>query len=147
MMQFNYVKIGKKDELKGQLKKLLRSERPSDKEKLHDLCEVNGIEYSINQGEWIAFSQFRNTIPLKNDDPQDYLRKRLFFEVNDSASIYYVVIDDFKSKESISPIEIEAGSIRKILLNKRKAEMLHKMEEDLYNEAIKKKKYEIYKTK
>jgi hypothetical protein len=56
-----------------------------------------------------------------------------------------VAIAAYKSKESISPLNFETENIRAILLNKRKADMLSRMEEDLFNEAVKRNNYEIFK--
>jgi hypothetical protein len=56
-----------------------------------------------------------------------------------------VAISAYKSKESISPLNFEIENIRTILLNKRKAELLKRMEEDLISDAVKRNKYEIYK--
>jgi len=59
--------------------------------------------------------------------------------------MYYIAISDYKSKESISPLNFETESIRTIILNKRKAELMKQMEEDLFNDAVKRNKYEIFK--
>jgi hypothetical protein len=59
--------------------------------------------------------------------------------------MYYVAISAYKSKESNSPLNFETENIRTILLNKRKAALLQQMEDDLISDAVKHKKYEIFK--
>jgi len=58
---------------------------------------------------------------------------------------YYIVrFKDFRIKETISPLSLERDRIRNIILNKRKMELINKMREDLYNNALKKRDFEIF---
>ncbi len=141
----SFVIIGKDSPLAPRLKSLLLSSRDTDKEKLVTLCQENGVEYLINEGKWMSFTDLVRKIPLSVDDQLEFLRKNKYFEVKDSATLYLVAISSFKTKESISPLNFEIKNIRTILLNKRKAEMLARMEDDLYSEAVKQNKYEIFK--
>jgi gluconate kinase len=123
----------------------LLSNRDADKEKLQTLCQENGVEYLINDGTWMSFAELDKKIPLSVDDQDEFLRKNKYFEVKDSTTMYYVAISAYKSKESISPLNFETENIRIILLNKRKATLLQRMEDDLISNAMKEKKYEIFK--
>ena len=126
-------------------KTLLLSNRDADKEKLQTLCQENNLNFLINDGTWISFADLSRKIPLTVDDQEEFLRKNKYFEVKDSTTMYYVAISDYKSKESISPLNFETENIRTILLNKRKAALLQRMEDDLISNAVKHKKYEIFK--
>jgi hypothetical protein len=124
---------------------LLTSNRDADKEKLQTLCQENNADFLINDGTWMTFADLARKIPLSVDDQEEFLRQNKFIEVKDSTTMYYVAISGYKSKESISPLNFETENIRTILLNKRKAAMLQRMEDDLISEAVKHKKYEIFK--
>ena len=141
----NYVIINKNSPVAAKVKTLLQSSRDADKEKLQTLCQENGAEYLINDGTWISFNDLSRKIPLSVDDQQEFLSKNKYYEVKDSTTLYFVAISAFKSKESISPLNFEIANIRTILLNKRKAELLTRMEDDLFNNAVKRNKYEIFK--
>jgi hypothetical protein len=141
----NYVIINKNSPIAAKVKILLQSSRDADKEKLQTLCQENGAEYLINDGTWISFNDLSRKIPLSVDDQQEFLSKNKYYEVKDSTTLYFVAISAFKSKESISPLNFEIANIRTILLNKRKAELLTRMEDDLFNNAVKRNKYEIFK--
>ena len=97
----------------------------------------------INDGTWMSFADLTRKIPLTVDDQEEFLSKNKYFEVKDSTTMYYVAISAYKSKESISPLNFEIENIRIILLNKRKAELLKRMEDDLISDAVKRNKYEI----
>ncbi len=141
----SFVIIRKDSPVAAKLKSLLLSNRGSDKDKLQTLCQENGADYLINDGTWMSFADLTRKIPLTVDDQQEFLSKNKYYEVKDSTSIYYVAISAFKSKETISPLSFEIENIRIILLNKRKAELLARMEDDLFSEAVKRNKYEIFK--
>jgi hypothetical protein len=141
----SYVIVGKNSPIAAKVKSLLLSNRDADKEKLQTLCQENGVDFLINDGTWMSFADLTRKIPLTVDDQEEFLQKNKFIEVKDSTTMYYVAISAFKSKESISPLNFEIENIRTILLNKRKAALLQRMEDDLISNAVKNKKYEIFK--
>jgi len=51
----------------------------------------------------------------------------------------------FKIKDNLSPLGFEKENIRNIMINKRKMELIDKMQNDLYKEAEKNNDFEIFK--
>jgi hypothetical protein len=141
----SYVILNKNSPIASKVKSLLLSNRDADKEKLQTLCQKNNVDYRINDGTWMSFADLNRKIPISVDDQEDFLSKNKYFEVKDSTTMYYVAISAYKSKESNSPLNFETENIRTILLNKRKAALLQQMEDDLISDAVKHKKYEIFK--
>jgi hypothetical protein len=141
----SYVIIGKSSPVAAKVKSLLVSNREADKEKLQTLCQENGVDFRINDGTWMSFADLTRKIPLTVDDQEEFLRKNKYYEVKDSTTMYYVAISAYKSKESISPLNFETENVRTILLNKRKAALLQRMEDELISDAVKQKKFEIFK--
>lgn len=145
IVQASYVILSKNSPAAAKVKNLLLSNRMADKEKLQILCEENGAQFQMNDEDWMSFADLSRKIPLTVDDQAEFLKRNKYYEVTDSLSSYYVAITDYKSKESISPLNFETGNIRAILLNKRKADLLSRMEEDLISNAVERNKYEIFK--
>lgn len=141
----SYVILSKNSPIATKVKSLLLSNRDEDKEKLQMLCQENNLDFQINDGTWMSFAELDRKIPLTVDDQEEFLRKNKYIEVKDSTTMYYVAISAYKSKESISPLDFDTENIRTILLNKRKATLLQRMEDDLISDAVKYKKYEIFK--
>jgi hypothetical protein len=141
----SYVITRKDSPFATKLKTLLQSNSEADKEKLQTLCQENGVDYLINDGTWMSFADLTRKIPLTVDDQEEFLQKNRYYEVKDSTTLYYVAITAFKTKENISPLDFEIENIRTILLNKRKAELIARMEDDLISNAVKRSTYEIYK--
>jgi hypothetical protein len=140
-----YVVVNKNSQYSQRFRQLMRSNKDADKEKLSDLCQQQAVLFQLDEQQWISFSEFSRKIPLSVSDQLDFLAKNPYFEVQDSASRYLVRINEYKIKENVSPLNFEIANIRAILLNKRKSEMLSRMEEDLYKAALSKKNFEIYK--
>ena len=141
----SYVIINKNSPVANKVKSLLTSSRDADKEKLQTLCQESNVDFSIHDGTWMSFADLARKIPITVDDQVEFLSKNKFIEIKDSTTMYYVAISAYKSKESISPLNFETENIRTILLNKRKATLLQRMEDDLISDAVKHKKYEIFK--
>jgi hypothetical protein len=78
-------------------------------------------------------------------DKELFLQNNRFVEVQDSLNYYFVNIKGFKIKNSLSPLSFEKENIRSIILNRRKLDLVAKMKEDVYNEAVKKNEFEIIK--
>ena len=53
-------------------------------------------------------------------------------------------IKDFQIKGSISPLAFEKEKIKDVLLNKKKIDYLKQLEDELYQNALAKKKIKIY---
>jgi hypothetical protein len=139
-----YVSVSKNSPLAQRFRVLIRSNKDADKDKLVELCQQQAADFHLDDQTWMSFSEFATKIPLSVSDQQDFLDHNPYFEVQDSTFRYFVSIKEYKIKESVSPLSFETSNIRAILLNKRKSEMLTRMEEDLYKAALGKKNFEIY---
>jgi hypothetical protein len=145
IVQANIVKLPLNSPLGGRMKSLLLSNRDADRNKLMTLCQENGAEYQLAGEEWMSFADLVKKVPLSVDDQLDFLSHNKYFEVKDSTLAYLVALVAFKNKENISPLNFVSGNIRAVLLNKRKADLIKKMEDDLFGEAEKRGKYEVFK--
>ena len=119
-----------------------------DIELLEDYCVQFADRFFLGDVSWISWDDFLNQIPDKNRkkliSSRQVLRKNKRFELEDSVYQYYIFVQDFKLKGTSSPLEYVSSIIRKILLNKRKKEIIYNIEEELLYEAIKNNNFEIY---
>jgi hypothetical protein len=144
IVQLQYVKLPLKSPISKQIKILLHSDDQSDKTKLADLCEKNSADYFLDNENWLTFSEVLKQIPIKTYNQEEFLKSHRDLEYQDSMYLYIVRFKDFKIKESVSPLNFEKQRIRDIILNKRKIELISRMQEDLYSNAQKKDVFEIY---
>ena len=144
IVQIQYVKLPLKSAYSKQFKKLLGSDNQDDKNKLSDLCEKQAADYFLDNQNWLLFSDLLKQIPIKSYNQEDFLKNHRDLEYQDSLYLYLVRFKDFKIKESISPLSFEKQRIRDIILNKRKIELISRMQDYIYANAQKKNVFEIY---
>jgi hypothetical protein len=146
IVQMQYVKLPLNSNNTRQFKQLIYSDESADKTRLSELAEKYAADYFLDNQNWLLFNDVMAQIPIKTYNQEEYLKNHQNLEVRDSLYYYIVRFKDFRIKETISPLSLEKDRIRNIILNKRKMEMINKMREDLYNNALKKHDFEIFGT-
>lgn len=144
IVQVNYVTLSNNSPLVTKFRTLLKSDRTADREKLEDLCQSSAAASSLDNENWLPFTDLVKRVPLTVTDQIDFLESNKYVELQDSVFRYLVRIKAFKTKESVSPLSFETDNIRSIILNKRKLELVSRMQEDIFQEALKKKNFELY---
>ena len=72
------------------------------------------------------------------------IKKSQIFEVEDTIQVYLFKIEDYLSKNEIAPLSSVENTIRNIVFNQRKLEFLKNFDQEIINDAIQNKKFEIY---
>ena len=102
--------------------------------------------FAMNDTVWVDMSQVYIKLPFitpENRDEYVVAGKRIEKEVKND--VYLVKIANVIDKNQISPFEYIKPTLKEVLLNKRKLELIKKFEKDITNDAIKNNDYEIYK--
>ena len=73
------------------------------------------------------------------------IKKSQIFELEQSIQVYLFKIEDYLSKNEIAPLSFVENTIRNIVFYQRKLEFLKKIDQEIINDAIQNKKFEIYK--
>lgn len=139
-----YVKVRKNAPKINQVKEWYRSNDVKDKDALSSYCYQYAENFYLDENTYLLFNDVLKEIPIKLYDQEAFLQNNRNIETQDSVFYYFVNIKGFKIKNSISPLSFEKENIRNIILNKRKLELITRMREDIYNEALKNKSFEIY---
>ncbi len=112
-------------------------------QKLEQICSTLAVSSDVSDTAWIFFNDLVKKIPIKTDNPDEYLKKNSFVELKSDQYIYFVKFTGVQNRESISPLSFERDNIVSLLLNRRRVGVLDKLEGDLYNKASKNKDFEI----
>jgi hypothetical protein len=139
-----YVKVNKTAPDMKKLQSWYKSEDPKDKELLTSYCHQFAANYYLDDSSWLFFDDLLKEIPIQTYNKELFLQNNRLVEVNDSLYNYFVNIKGFKIRNSLSPISFEKENIKNIILNKRKLQLITKMKEDVYNDAVNQNKIEIY---
>ncbi|MFB1027176.1 MAG: peptidyl-prolyl cis-trans isomerase, partial [Flavobacteriaceae bacterium] len=73
------------------------------------------------------------------------LKKPNFIQLKDSLGLYLIQINEFLERGNPAPIEYVSPTLKQIVINNRKLKLIKKLKSDIVDDAIKNKKFEIYK--
>lgn len=111
--------------------------------------ETNTLQFksfALNDSVWVEMNQIYSKLPFINPENRDnYITSGKKIQFSDSLDMYFVKINKVIGKNEISPFEYLKPTLKEVILNKRKLELIKKFEKEITEDAIKDKKYEIYK--
>lgn len=139
-----YVKVNKKAPGLNKLEKWYKSDNTKDREQLAGYCHQFAENFYLDDNSWLFFDDLLKEIPIQTYNKELFLQNNRFVEVSDSVYNYYLNIKGFKIRNSLSPLSFEKDNIKNIILNKRKLQLVTKMKEDIYNDALNNQNIEIY---
>lgn len=126
------------------LGELFRKSDSEAEQELLDYALSYARNFSLDDTTWLSFTEFRKLIPIRTYNQQDFLSKNKYVEIEAEGLIYLAEIEEYKIKDSPSPLIYVKGIIRNTLLNKRRLELISDLEKSLFSDALKKKEFETY---
>jgi hypothetical protein len=103
-------------------------------------------EYNFNDSIWVKKEALVSTLIVLKENSEQVLKKSNFTQLQDSLGVYLVKIEDILKPNDIAPLSHIEATIKQIILNKRKLELIKKLEKDITKDAIKNNNFEIYTT-
>jgi hypothetical protein len=114
--------------------------------KFWDTYALQFKSFALNDTVWVDMSQVYVKLPVINPDNRDELiRPGKKAEIQSNEDVYLIKITNVIDKNQISPFEYIKPTLKEVILNKRKLELIKKFEKEITDDAIKNKDYEIYK--
>jgi hypothetical protein len=102
--------------------------------------------FALNDSVWIDMSQVYVKLPVINPDNRDeFMRSGKKIEIQDKEDVYLIKVTNVIDKNQLAPFEYIKPTLKEVILNKRKLELIKKFEKEITNDAIKNKDYEVYK--
>lgn len=125
----------------------LKDNFPSDSDDFYDYCLQFAEKFFLIDVDWVSWLDVVNELPEEFYDlltNMQKIKKNHVLELEDSTYLYFLFIQDFKLKGTSSPLEYVSSLINKIIINKRKKELINNLERDLFEDAIINNNFEIY---
>jgi len=145
IIRLRYVKIPIKTPNKDKVKTWFNGSSSADRNKLEQYCKLYAVNYLLDDSNWLLYEDVLKEIPLNNYPIEQIKNGKKSFELDDKEYHYIINVTGFMVKESSAPLSFEKESIRNRILNKRKIELVQKMQIDAYNDALNNKDIETYK--
>lgn len=119
----------------NKLKELMGSDNDEKQQDFMDICVKN--DFHITEfTSWTDLNEFMSHLPSsKRDNLDDILSKRTVQQTSYDTDFYLFQISQVKRKGDLNPIERVRESIKRMLYNQRKTEMLKQFEDSLYRKA------------
>ncbi|MFH4968002.1 peptidyl-prolyl cis-trans isomerase [Gaetbulibacter sp. M240] len=144
LIKFRYVHVNEEMNNYTAIEKMFKRFNSEDKSTL-DSLSIQFKSYSLNDSIWIKVSQAIEKIPAITIENKDQLLKKSnFIQLKDSLGVYLMQINDVLLRNDTAPLEYVKPTIRQIVINKRKLELIKQLEKDITKDAIKNKQFEIY---
>ncbi len=139
-----YVKLDSNAPQLDKVRMWLKSSDESDFEQLEDYCHQFANNYFLDDQSWVYLNDLLREVPLQMDDTERFLRQRKFVDFTGNGTIYLVRLQDYKLKNSLSPLSLEREKIKNLILNQRKRALIARMKKDIYKRAQEKGDFEVY---
>ena len=144
LVKFKYIQIENVNKNKLKLKRLFLAKGRNDLQLLDEESD-QFISSFLSDSVWVRYSDVKNKLPfLKKMDKNKVVSKSKFIQQKNSSGLYYLYLVDVLEENEVAPIRYISKVIKKMLLHKRKLELVNTIEEVLVDDAIKNKQFEIY---
>ncbi|MCV6628385.1 MAG: peptidyl-prolyl cis-trans isomerase [Flavobacteriaceae bacterium] len=144
LVKFRYIALPLENASVNQITSKLKRYNEEDAKYL-DSIDVQFKSHSLSTDRWISAQQILQKIPIvAQNNPEKILKKSQFVSLKDSIGVYLIRVEDVLQRNETAPLEYVVGTIRQILLNKKKLEYIKKLEKDILTEAVEKNDFEIY---
>jgi hypothetical protein len=145
LVRLRYINLKKDNPKYETIKSKFFDFRKSDK-KFWDTYALQCNSFALNDSVWVELSQIYSKLPFINpDNRDDYIVSGKSIQHPEASDMYLVKISNVIDKNQIGPFEYLKPTLREVILNKRKLDLIKKFEKEITDDAIKDKKYEIYK--
>ena len=113
---------------------------------LIDYLSFQLASYNLNDSLWITKRDFFNQVDFVNyENQKKYVKKGQLISKRDSMYVNLLFIDDILQANSVAPRSYLSDRIKSTIYNNRKILLIRELNKEIINDAIKSKKYELYK--
>ena len=113
---------------------------------LIDSLSFQLASYNLNDSLWITKRDFFNQVDFVNyENQKKYVKKGQLISKRDSMYVNLLFIDDILQANSKAPRSYLSDRIKSTIYNNRKILLIRELNKEIINDAIKSKKYELYK--
>jgi hypothetical protein len=126
-------------------KKWLISQDKKDQTKLREYCLKYAPFYHLADTVWVEFDALVRNTPLRQIiNKTDFIQQNRFSETTDQNQTYLLWITEYKLTNQASPLPFVKDRIVSMIINKRRVQLIKKMEREIYEAGKQNKKFEIF---
>ncbi len=144
LVRGRYVQLPIANFNKASVSRALRRFNESDRNYLDSISLQFNSAY-LNDSIWFRPQAFFSRI--NRSSPNEYVRylkSKRFFEIEDSIDLYLVFVEEVRRRNEIAPLSYVMPTIRQIVLNQRKLNIVSDLKKDVIKDALNNRTFEIY---
>jgi hypothetical protein len=126
------------------IRKLYRSDKEKDFNDLEKLCVQGAEKFDTFDNKWIDFALLAKDLPANYENYETKIIRYKHLEEKDDYYTYFLSVKDISVKGDVAPVEHVKNDIKTIILNRRKINLIKRLETDIYNEAFRRNDIKIY---
>lgn len=144
IVRATFIKVPKNAPKTNRIKEWISSQDSDDKSNLKSFCLSFSVAYHISDSTWMIFDDLVRNSPLTEiPNKVQFLKTNPYYEDEDGSYLYFLKVDQYRISDNVSPLEFVTDEIKNIILNKRKVELAKKLEDEVYENALDHKDFEI----
>jgi len=140
LVKIKYLHIDSHIKDKKEFLALFKSDDMNDLEAL-EKQELSFKSHQFNDSIWTQLDNILLKLPFSKEK---LLKKTKFLQKQDSLGLYLVAIKEVLPRNSIAPLSYIAGTIRQMILHKRKIELIREIEKIIVKDATQNNDFKIY---
>jgi hypothetical protein len=143
LVKIRYVQLPLEYEGLQDVKQKLSKYDDKDKAALNSQ-DFRFIASNLNDSVWVKKAVLQHTLPILKGNNEQVLKKSNFVQLQDSTGVYLMKIENVLYPNDTPPLSYIKPTLKQIILNKRKLELIKKLETDITKDAIETNHFEIY---
>ena len=145
LIKLRYINLIKGNTKLGIINNKLLNFSKKDQTELQKMA-VQFKNYALNDSIWVDVNQVYEKLPFINqENKQKFISPGMAYQFTDNNLIWLVKIKDVVEKNNNVPLQYIKPTIKQIILNNRKKDLINKIQTEITNDAIKDKDFEIFK--
>jgi len=145
LVKLRYINLVKGNNKFNSINAKFSSFKSKDKKELKNLA-IQFKNYAFNDSVWVDIDQvYQNLSFVNQDNWAKYIDAGISYQYVDASSVWLVKVKDVIPKNSVVPLSYISPTIKQIILNKRKTDLINKIQTEITNDAIKDNDFEIFK--
>jgi len=143
LLKVRYIQVSKDYNKLPVTKEKFTRFNSEDRAELTQLS-INFKTFNLNDSIWIKKEVLLEALPVLINDKEQVLKKNDNLRLQDSLGVYLLAVQDVLRTNDIAPLSFVKPTLKQIILNKRRLELIKKLEKDITKDAIKNNDFETY---
>ena len=138
-----YIKLPKDAPNLWNVRRWYVSARESDLRELIDHCRRHAVIFNFFNDAWLHWTDIEIELPQQEAATRQ-IRYSNRIEQEDDDFIYFVHIREKRAPGETAPLLFVKDKVKSIIINQRKLKFISELQQDLYNDALAKRQFEIF---